>query len=352
MGIGVALGVVVVAALSWNEVDRHGRAALLLLAFEDPHATVGGVSERETELAGIRARVFETVDPGPPVLLVHGVHPGGMDEPRLVRFARLLADAGFTVATPDIAAMRELRFDPASVEEIARCADAFAEERDAPSVGVVGISIGGGLALRASTRTDAIHAVWAIGAHHDVLDLVDWWTGEPIRGPNGEEPGVEPEGYGAAVIAHAYAEDYFEGDAGAAREALGARLRGETDRARRLRDALPQETRDALSALSDPPARLREIARLHAEELAAVSPAGALSSVTARVFLLHGRDDPLVPSTESLHIAAELPPDRLGGVVLTDLLGHADANPLASWTSKWDVVHLAAGALGSLADPG
>lgn len=350
----VAIGMVGAAllALGWSPIDRHARAAALLTGFEDSSVTVEGVSERETQLAGARARVFERAEGGPPVLLVHGVHPGGIDEPRLQRFARLLAEAGFTVATPELTPLRELRFDASSVETLTRCADAWADEHGVQSVGVVGISVGGGLALRAASRTDAIHTVFAIGAHHDIARLVAWWTGDEISGPSGEHPAIAPERYGAEVLAYAYADDYFDPPSEAAREALGAQLRGETERARELRAELPDEASDAIGALRTPLPRLRDVARAHAEELAAVSPAGALDSIGARVFLLHGQDDPLIASTEALHIAAELPAHRLGGVVRTEVLGHADANALASWSSKWDVVHLAAEAIASLEGPG
>lgn len=350
----VTVGIVGAAlvALGWSPIDRHARAAALLTGFEDPSMTIEGVSEHERQLAGARARVFERADGDPPVLLVHGVHTRGIDEPRLERFARQLANAGFTVATPELTPLRELRFDASSVETLARCADAWAEEHGVESVGVVGISVGGGLALRAAGRTEAIHTVFSIGAHHDFARLVAWWTGEEISGPSGERPAVAPERYGAEVLAYAYAEDYFDSASEAGREALGAQLRGETQRARRLRAELPDEARDAIGALGTPPPRLREIARAHADELAAVSPAGTLGSIGARVYLLHGRDDPLIASTEALHIAAELPPDRLGGVVRTELLSHADANMIASWSTKWDVVHLAAEAFASLEGPG
>ena len=78
-GIAVA-ALALLTALAWSPVSRHVEAATLLLRFEDPSAEVEGVERRDLELAGLRARRY-AVDGGPPVLLVHGVHPSGIDEP-------------------------------------------------------------------------------------------------------------------------------------------------------------------------------------------------------------------------------------------------------------------------------
>jgi len=46
--------------------------------------------------------------------------------------------------------------------------------------------------------------------------------------------------------------------------------------------------------------------------------------VKARVFIGHGNTDDLMPSTESLRLAAALPPKNLGYVAILKIIGHVD----------------------------
>jgi len=323
-------------ALAWGPGARYFRAARLLTGFGDARPV--DVRVEEHPLAGLRSRTYR--GEGPPLLLVHGAHPGGVDEPRLVRFASLLAEAGFVVSTPEIPALRALRFDPGAADQIAAAARALGR----PTVGVVGISFGGGLALVAAADEPAIGAVWTIGAHHDAARLAAWWRGEPIAGPDGARVTEGAERYGAQVLAHAYAEDYFAHDAEGARAALGDVLRGTAPQL----DALHPEARARVEALRQGRAPDREaLARLterHAAELAAVSPAGRLARVRVPVFVLHGEGDPLVAPSEAEWIARELPSAT---ALRTPLIGHADLGE-AGLSEQWAVVSFAASALDAM----
>src|SRR5215467_3595655 len=68
---------------------------------------IGGVSEREiaipTSNGTLRSRVYApTRSTRRAVLLVSGLHPSGIDEPRLVRFSRNLSADNVLVVTPAI----------------------------------------------------------------------------------------------------------------------------------------------------------------------------------------------------------------------------------------------------------
>lgn len=339
IGLG-ALGVTAIAvALGWGPARRHYDAAMLLSQFEGESAP--RVPERDLRLGTARARRYGTCD-GPVVMLLHGVHSDGIDEPRFTRFARLLAVSGLCITTPEIAALRELRFDPRAVDAIDDAARALARREHRSKIGVIAISFGGGLALMAAARDDtAIGAVLAIGPHHDAVRLARWWLGDPIEGPDRERVTIEPERYGAGVLAYAFGDEYFDGlaDAERAREALRARLEE-----RRLRIDLSEEARARID-LGDRD-RLRAIVDAHADDLAAVSPRGRLGSLRIPVFLLHGAGDTLIAPTESAWIAHEMPAE----LVRTPLIGHADRDPDAGLGAKLEVVHLMASALGAFED--
>jgi pimeloyl-ACP methyl ester carboxylesterase len=333
--------------LAWRPVRRHARAAALLTDLTGS-APVDGVATEELMLDGVRARRYGTE--GPPVLLLHGVHPDGIEEPRLVRFASLLAKAGLLVVTPELGALSRVELDPRAPESIGRAARALAARERRASVGVVGISFGGGLALVAAAEGEpAIGAVMAIGPHHDARRCARFWLGEPVAGPDGERPAVEPERYGPLVLAYAYASDYLDGvpDREPARAVLAALLREDAQAARQGLAALSADARARIDPLrhgqSIAPAiaRLNALLEAHAGDLEALSPAGRLRGVQAPVFLLHGLGDPLIPSIESHHLARELPEASLAALLRSPLLGHADTRP-ATLVDELEVVHLMA----------
>ena len=59
----------------------------------------------------------------PPVaMLVHGAHPRGIDEPRLVAFARSLAAAGLEVHTPELPELLAFQLTPQLAQDMGACA--------------------------------------------------------------------------------------------------------------------------------------------------------------------------------------------------------------------------------------
>ena len=72
----------------------------------DVDTTRVAIRELQIPLPGgpLRARAYEPEGRvRRTALLVSGLHPSGIEEPRLVRLARELAASGITVVTPDIA---------------------------------------------------------------------------------------------------------------------------------------------------------------------------------------------------------------------------------------------------------
>src|SRR5689334_14309379 len=129
------LGLVVLGLLLARPAGVHLRAAALLLRFQDAGAS-GFVADFEkhpvdevdaavaTPEGEVRARVYTprgVADP-PGVVIVHGVHRLGIDEPRLVRFSRSIAATGVTVLTPEVKEIADYRIDPRSIATIGAAA--------------------------------------------------------------------------------------------------------------------------------------------------------------------------------------------------------------------------------------
>jgi pimeloyl-ACP methyl ester carboxylesterase len=187
------------------------------------------------------------------LVLVHGLAPTGKNDPRLRRAARLLARAGFAVAVPTVTGLARFRLDPDDVEPVVRTLQAMP-----PPATLVGISVGAGPALVAAADprvSDRVAVVLSLGGYAS-----------------------------ASALARFY-------------------LTARPDLARRFAEANP-------ALMADPTARRAvatgDLAGLSPElrrRLDAVSPERVVGGIRARLLIVHGRDDPLVPFTESLRLA-------------------------------------------------
>jgi dienelactone hydrolase len=171
----------------------------------------------------MRGRVYDP--PGKDrraVLLVSGLHPSGIDEPRLVRLARQLSGNGLTVVTPDIPELSRFEISPAITDTIERTAVWLSSASGlAPDhrIGMMGISFSGGLSIIAAGRpslADRVAYVFSFGGHDDVARVLRYLcTGtEPYPsgriqlkpdatnagGPPDQPFVLAPHDYGVAVI--------------------------------------------------------------------------------------------------------------------------------------------------------
>jgi pimeloyl-ACP methyl ester carboxylesterase len=78
----------------------------------------------------------------------------------------------------------------------------------------------------------------------------------------------------------------------------------------------------------------------HAQAMAGVSPHNHLGSLTTPVYLLHGAGDNIIPASETLWMAAELPGTTLQSVLISPVLSHLDLNGAQpSPMDRWRLVH-------------
>jgi dienelactone hydrolase len=73
----------------------------------------------------VRARLYFPRDVAHPggMVVVHGIHHLGMDEPRLVNFARAAAGSGLAVLTPQIDSLADYHVDASSIAAIGESAE-------------------------------------------------------------------------------------------------------------------------------------------------------------------------------------------------------------------------------------
>jgi dienelactone hydrolase len=293
------------------------------------------------------------------IVIVPGVHAGGVDEPRLAALARRLAAAGTTVITLPLPDLRRYRITPHSTDQIEDAVIWAASQPDLARdgrVGVIGVSFAGGLALVAAGRPGLrgrVNGVASLGGHSDLPRAMAYaCTGRlpdgTIRPPHDYGvvlvllagiPRVAPPDQVAALdrAVVTFLDASSDASMDPARSAAGFAA------ARQQADALPEPSRTLMRWVND-----RDVGHLgqallpYVEELggdAALSPERS-PATTAPVFLLHGSLDTVIPSSEAPRLTAYL--RRAGNTrvesLLTPIVSHATMQTNYSAMDGWRLV--------------
>jgi pimeloyl-ACP methyl ester carboxylesterase len=351
---GLGAGLLVLFALSALSACSPGRTIESWRVLEDIAAGAGPSTLKEVTPAPTRQAIAYRVQDRPyagdlyrpgeaakaALVLVPGAARAGRDDPRLVAFATTLARARFTVLVPDIENLRALYVGPEDVRSIADALRHLAARGDVPdpgSVGLVAISYAAGPAILAALEPDLrdrVRFVLSVGGYYDIEAMVTFFTTGRFR-ETPEQPWrfMTPNAYGKWIFLRANARRLEDArdrwllaamarrkldDLEAPLDDLAARLGPE---GRSVHDLLVNKDPDAGPALI---AALPQAVRA---DMAALDLSRAeLSRLGARLILLHGRDDTIIPFTESLALAAVVPEERVS-LHVVDNLAHVDLGP-------------------------
>lgn len=289
-------------------------------------------------------------------VVLHGLTRTGRSHRSLVRFASAVASAGNVVFVPEIPEWRELRVAPDLTIETIRAAVYALQARDDvrhEHVGLFGFSFGATQALIAANDPDIagmLAGIAAWGGYGDLQRLFRFGlTG--LHGVDGTTYRMRPDPYGAWVMAGNYlhhvpgCEDAADVAAALHALAIESGERGSyawepvyDDAKQRLRRALRPANRylfDLVAPATTVPAAVLEARQDEAEQLAArlaataleleplLDPQPFLATVGVPILLAHGRDDRLIPFTESIHLSRQLPAHRVRALTITSLFQHS-----------------------------
>ncbi len=343
------------------------RSFVFLIQFLDPHASGllvrlerHGVGMQEVTLSTtqgpVRARLYvpRGVAHPPGIVLAHGIHHLGIDEPRLMNFARAAASSGFSVLTPEIAALADYHVDGASISTIGESTAWLQQRLDTGPVTVVGVSFAGGLSLLAACDpryAPHIRALVLIGAYDNLGRVARFLATSQAEFPDGRMEPYAAHDYGAAVFVYSHLDQFFPAsDLAVAHDALRAWLWERPSDAQALFPQLSPPSRATMEILL-----ARQIDRLRPElldaiqaddsQLSAISPEGKIGALHAPIFLLHGSTDNIIPSTESLWLEKEIPKPYLRAALITPAFSHVNPDKHAVWTDQLRLVEFLAGVL-------
>lgn len=280
------------------------------------------------------------------LVMIPGLHPRGIFDTRFQRFARACASAGFYVVALDIVEFRRFEIPeklPDQIESLLLHLPAMVPEGALQNLGMLGISHGTGpmfaAAVNAKTR---VQFLVSIGGYSNLQQSIRFaLTGSR----KGEQPKNLPQPWGRLIFAYLHAEELAGSYAGRIRECIELRLNLQNPEAERAERALPP---DAIAVMSEILGGFSERWKNVNDELIArfdslsgiLSPEKLVSKLprSTRFYLLHGRDDDLVPAEETLDLERKLQELKYPHchTLVTGYLTHVDT--IASWNRLHDAV--------------
>ncbi len=270
------------------------------------------------------------------IVLVPGAVPDGKDDARLVALATTLARARFAVLIPELPGFRELSIRPGDAREVA---DAYTYLTSRPDLapggraGMVAISYALGPALLAALEPDIreqVRFIVGVGGYYDLARTIAYFTTGYFQ-HEGRWYYLKPDDYGKMVFVKSSLPhlrerqdrkildtmvqlklDNIAADIAPLASGLGPEGRtvyelvtnADPARTPQLMQALPPSLRADFAALS-----------LHDKDM---------RGLQARLLLVHGKNDNLIPFPESMALAQQVAPGQARLFIINRVLGHVD----------------------------
>jgi dienelactone hydrolase len=377
---------VAVVAVSATYLRSYTRAAAVFLRMAQTGGPIADALECEREpvtvemvtvpsrYGPLRARLYVPDRARRAVTLVAGVNMLGIDEPRLYGLAYEIASAGIAVLTPETPDLMRFAITARTTDMIEDSAVWLTGQRRLARnghIGMMGISFSGALTTVAAGRPSLrgrVDYVFSFGGYSSFPRVLRFLC-------TGKEPALEPEGaaataaqaqappevyrrphdYGVVIILLGAARRVVPADqveplqkaileylAAGHYELIDKRLAARTfAEAARMADALPEPSRTLMRQVND-----RDVDRLGALLMPIVRADGqepALSpekspAPACPVFLIHGTDDTVIPSIETLRLDRYLRDKTHVRTLLSSLITHAEMDQQHGFGDVWKLV--------------
>jgi hypothetical protein len=377
----IALPYVDALALIARAADMTG-AAGTIAAWRAKPFVADPIRQVPTRHGPVDARIYRPTngESRRTVTLVPGVHMDGIRESRLVGLAEDLAASGFTVLTVASPDLQRFQITPASTDIIEDAAlwlaagqNGAPRPADDGKIGMLGISFSGGLSIVAAGRPrlrDKVDYVMSFGGHGDLQRVMRYLCSgnAPAMPPLGEATkdvaGAEhvgikpPHDYGVAVVLLTFADHVVPAEqveplrrgiltfltASSLDMIDKPRAEAEFKRARDIAEQLPEPAATMMKYVNDRavdklgPILLPVVDSLeHREEHKALSPERA-TPPSAAIYLLHGAEDNVIPSVETVLLTNYLRGKTQVHAVLSGLITHAEVDKSAAAIETWRLV--------------
>ena len=294
------------------------------------HNHLSGVLPRLESHRGYLVDIYEPpTAPSSTVIFTPGLSIHGREDPRLRRFGFALQSAGLRVLIPDVPSLRALRITTEQPSEIKQLLISLAKDSNlvtTPHLALMSVSFSSVFVLGAATESvlcKRLNAIGLIGGYFDIEKVARFLLTSPIADP-----------YGKLVIVRSYLEEIGSCDS----DTLDLLDRAIHESAIQNSRAIPLDQlfdnaspkqASVLRLLAEPQSCgeiYDNVVNLFKHSWLGYSTAIHVPNSMCPVFLLHGREDRVIPVEQSRWLSASLAetgvPHRL---CVSDLLAHGNA---------------------------
>ena len=285
------------------------------------------------------------------IVLVPGMVQEGKDAAHFVAFATTLARARFAVLAPQLTGHRDLRIEPGQAREVADAFRYLVDREDlSPEgrAGIGGISYALGPVVLAALEDDIcqrVRFIFGVGGYYDLRTAIRFVTTGYFE-VDGSPRNIKASEYGKLVFVKSVLHDLSNPkDRAIFEEIVEVKLKDFDADISPLAERLGPEGMSVHRLLTntDPRLTTQLIAALPAATVATIDALTLsdkdLTRLNARLLLVHGKNDTLIPYPESVALSSAVAPSRAHVFVLNRVLGHVDLTlshffSLRFWTNE------------------
>ncbi|MCB1193286.1 MAG: hypothetical protein H7A23_25225 [Leptospiraceae bacterium] len=268
------------------------------------------------------------------ILLIHGMSVLGIEDNRLVELAQNLCCSGFSVITPEFEELKHLKIQYDTIEniiDVLKSLNLKSNLIDTENIGFFSISFTGGLGLISATDKDVsglIRAILVIGGYSDFSSTACY----VLEDKNSDE-------YGRLIFLYNFIDLVLEKSENL-KDVLyesavdnAFRRYGKDSVANKLIQDLNIRDKEIYQKIwnqDDYSVNLgREIFESISTLAQKMSPIEYVERINAPISLLHGKDDRVIPETETIKLSEKMKKMKKEYVMeITGLLSHGDRVPL------------------------
>jgi pimeloyl-ACP methyl ester carboxylesterase len=293
----IASGVMgLVLVVLYQSVPVLSTVAIVLDAGDPLRLWHGPIARTTTSFGPYPADVYTSRRSVVPILLIHGVNESGKDGPRIRPFAEGLAAAGFVVILPEFERLTRQNVTPADVDDVVSTFTMLGRE-----AGIACVSYGCGPAVIAASRPeirDKVRFILTFGAYFDLrtgLAFIVTSRPSPLAYTKWRYMGANVD-----LLRR-------ESDRMAILRIAAARAGDESVAWAEPSDELSSEGLTYLSVFesvntAEFESRVGRIPALN-KRIEQLSPSRFFEGIRAPMIIVHMKEDPCIPSTESVRMA-------------------------------------------------
>jgi len=303
----------------------------------DSHYT--GLDSQKLEL-----KIFKSSKPlGRSIILYPGASPLAEEHPSMLFLASTLADIGFNVYIPRIPLLKKLDISENNVKWFDNAYQQLSlmDEIKDTKISCIGVSYGGAILLKSSLsgymKEHKPHCLFTYATIYDIPTSIDFLMTGKLN-IKGKEVQIQPHEWGLVVGFHNFLSKVDIGyDTQDIQRVLAIRVKDEKEEsfleAEKLNGNSKTLALDILNGnVSEEVKRIIDIIQKEQIHLLdGISPKHWCRDVDAKVFIMHGANDNMVPYTQSTKLSSEISDSEL---FISYLYEHNEIAPKRSVSHK------------------